>query len=65
MGKLFKVLVILVILAAVTAGGYAFVRGSRNGDSKFKLEEARASQEEILRFAQDDVDSLRMTQWNV
>ncbi|HUF18310.1 MAG TPA: efflux RND transporter periplasmic adaptor subunit [Thermoanaerobaculia bacterium] len=41
MGKLFKVLVILVILAAVTAGGYAFVRGSRNGDSKFKLVEAK------------------------
>lgn len=37
MGKLFKILIILVVLAAVTAGGYAFVRNSRGGDEKFKL----------------------------
>ena len=39
MGKLIKFLVILVVLAAVTAGLYAFVRGNSKDEAAFKTVE--------------------------
>jgi HlyD family secretion protein len=41
MRKLFKILIILVIIAGVTAGVYAWVRSSRSGDEKFKTVEVK------------------------
>jgi HlyD family secretion protein len=41
MRKLFKILFILIAIAAVTAGVYAWVRSSKDGDEKYKTVEVK------------------------
>jgi HlyD family secretion protein len=41
MSKLIKFLIILVVLAGLAAGGYAFVRSKGDGDEKFKTVEVK------------------------